>query len=319
MQNTYHNTRLWTPGALLLLTLLATTLLAPDLYAEGWPRNFSNADGSSIRLTAPPQRILSTSVTITGTLLAMDAPVVASASSANGQFFDQWAELATRRGLENLWPAGSIDLEAAYATAPDLIVISVNGADSALEQRQALSQIAPVILLDYGALDWQALALQLGQAIGLEPQAHARIAAFEKTLTEARSRIRLPAGKANIVSYNGPGIANPIATAEGTHGRLLSALGFRIESPDPAWHSGAGEPGDFVRSEYAYLTRLKAPTTFLLRSDAQDVSRFRNDPVLANLPSVRTGQVYGLGLNSFRIDYFSANEVVAELVAALQP
>ena len=129
-------------------------------------------------------------------------------------------------------------------------------------------------------------------------------------LQQVRSGIVVPPGNVNIISYNGAGMPNPIATPRGAHGRLLAALGFRIEAPEPAWHSGLDSPESFVRSEYEYLTRLQADTSFLLRRAPADTSAFVGDPVLANLPSVRAGQVRGLGRNSFRIDFFSASEIV---------
>jgi iron complex transport system substrate-binding protein len=75
---------------------------------EGRPRNFVNADGSTTVIPGKPQRIFSTSVSSTGTLLAIDAPVVASGSAGNGTFFAQWAALARQRKVENAWPAPSI-------------------------------------------------------------------------------------------------------------------------------------------------------------------------------------------------------------------
>ncbi len=48
-----------------------------------------------------------------------------------------------------MWPAGSVDLEQAWATTPDLIVVSINGADSALAHLSDLQAIAPVIVVNY--------------------------------------------------------------------------------------------------------------------------------------------------------------------------
>ncbi|MFT4248920.1 MAG: Fe2+-enterobactin ABC transporter substrate-binding protein [Pseudomonas sp.] len=282
--------------------------------ATPW-RTFENADGSVTAIARPPQRILSTSVAITGTLLAIDAPVVASASSAKNQFFAQWAEVARQRKLENVWPAGSVDLETAYAVKPDLIVVATSGADSAMAQLAELKKIAPTVVLDYGSQTWQDLALELGRATGHEAQAAARIAAFDQHVAEARGRIRLPEGKTNIISFNGAGMANPIATRESPHGRLLGALGFDLEEPDPAWQTNtAGARGDFVWAPYENLSRLAARTTFLLNVDDSGTRGFLDDPVLANLPSVQARQVYGLGRNSFRIDYYSATGIVDDIV-----
>ncbi|GAB2800429.1 hypothetical protein GCM10027040_29940 [Halomonas shantousis] len=71
---------------------------------------------------------------------------------------------------------------------------------------------------------------------------------------------------------------------------------------------------DFVRAQYEHLTQLSAPTTFLLSAGDERVAAFLDDPVLANLPSMKTGQVYGLGENSFRIDLYSATEVIEGIV-----
>jgi ABC-type Fe2+-enterobactin transport system substrate-binding protein len=277
-------------------------------------RSFANADGTVTAIAAPPQRILSTSVAITGTLLAIDAPVVASASTAKNQFFAQWSEVARQRGVANIWPAGGVDLEAAYAVNPDLIVVATSGNDSAMPQLAELQKIAATIVLDYGDQTWQDLALQLGRATGREADAQARIAAFDQHVAQARTRLRLPQGKTNIISFNGTGMANPIATDASPHGRLLGALGFVIEQPDPSWQTNnAGARKDFIWAPYENLSRLTAQTTFLLNVDDDGTGGFTADPVLANLPSVRAGQVYGLGRNSFRIDYFSATAIVDDL------
>ncbi|MDU7867197.1 MAG: Fe2+-enterobactin ABC transporter substrate-binding protein, partial [Pantoea sp.] len=44
---------------------------------NGWPRTVAGAKGS-VTLSQAPTRIVSTSVTLTGSLLAIDAPVIAS-------------------------------------------------------------------------------------------------------------------------------------------------------------------------------------------------------------------------------------------------
>ncbi|QCR10347.1 Fe2+-enterobactin ABC transporter substrate-binding protein [Brenneria rubrifaciens] len=285
-----------------------------DSDPAGWPREFHNADGTTTTLTSPPKRILSTSVTITGTLLAVDAPVVASATAANGRFFAQWDKVAQTRHLEKLWPAGSVDLEAAYAVVPDLIVVAATGGDSAIGQIDELKAIAPTIVLDYGGQTWQDLAREIGAATGLEAQANARIAEFDASVEASRKKITLPAGKVNIISYNGPGASNPIATPDGVHARLLRSLGFTLEAPDLAWQSNMAPRQDFVWAQYENLTRLSAPSTFLLSAGDDNVAAFLGDPMLANLPSVKNRQVYGLGVNSFRIDYFSAKEIIEGIV-----
>jgi len=302
--------------ALSLAGLCLAALAAGATAQEaGWPRSFANADGTTTEIPAPPQRILSTAVSITGTLLAVDAPVVASGSAGNGSYFAQWAPVAEARGVANAWPAGGVDIEAAYAAEPDLIIVSTSGADSALDQLAELQAIAPTIVLDYGGQTWQQLAGEIGEATGLEEQVAARVSAFDQYIADAAGKIAVPAGSANIISFNGPGQDNPIARAGGVHAQLLSALGFAVEDPDPSWHAQANLRQDFVWAPYEKLVELTAATTFLLARDDEGAQAFIDDPVLANVPSVKAGQVYGLGRNSFRIDYYSATEIVDGIVA----
>ena len=310
MKTLAHNRR-----TLLVAGLVFALLGSTAMAQEGWPRTFTNADGSTTEVPAQPQRILSTSVTVTGTLLAVDAPVVASGSAGNGNFFAQWAGLADERGVANAWPAGSVDIEAVYAAEPDLIIVSSSGADSALDQLAEFQAIAPTIVVNYGNQTWQELASQLGEATGLEEQVAAKVAAFDQYAADAAASIDVPAGTANIISFNGPGQDNPIARVGGVHAEVLESLGFTVEDPNPEWHSQANQRADFVWAPYEKLVDLTSETTFLLSRDDEGAKVFLEDPVLANVPSVKAGQVYGLGANSFRIDFFSATEIIDGIVA----
>lgn len=302
-------------SAALAALIVAVLVFSSQALAQGgWPRTFTNADGTTTEIHAQPKRILSTSVSITGTLLAVNAPVVASGSAGNGQFFAQWNAVAAERGISNVWPAGSVDLEAAYASEPDLIIVSTSGADSALAQLSVLQLVAPTIVLDYGGQTWQDLAIEIGEATGLEEQVAAVIAEFDAQVAAAAASITVPAGTANIISYNGAGSDNPIARVGGAHAELISALGFTVEDPPLEWHAQASVRADFVWAAFERLPELTSETTFLLRFGDAQIEPFLSEPVLANLPSVRAGQVYGLGVNSFRIDYYSALEIVANIV-----
>ncbi|MCR3806229.1 hypothetical protein K3Z85_29415, partial [Pseudomonas aeruginosa] len=82
-----------------------------------------------------PARIVSTTPSVTGILLAMDAPLVASAATTPSRltdakgFFSQWAKVADQRGVEVLYRNLRFDIEAVIAQDPDLLVASATGAD----------------------------------------------------------------------------------------------------------------------------------------------------------------------------------------------
>ncbi|WP_104399534.1 Fe2+-enterobactin ABC transporter substrate-binding protein [Vibrio penaeicida] len=301
--------------AVILISVSTSVIAKPSSTTHGsYPRTFVNADGSETAIPAKPTRILSTSVTISGTLLAIDAPLIASASNYEGTFFKQWADLAEKRHVESVWPAGSVDLESAYLYEPDLIVVAWRGADSAREQLAEFQQIAPTIVLDYTALSWQDLAIKLGDATGLENQAQQRIDEFDQLVADSKSKIKIPDGETNIVAYYGAGSTNAVALETGVHAKLLSDLGFRMEAQNRQWHDNSIPLSDFLRVHFELLTQLKAQTTFLLEANEETAKMFMQDPILVNLPAVKKKQVFGLGMNSFRIDMYSAMEIVNGIV-----
>lgn len=283
--------------------------------AGTWPRTFANADGTTTEIPAQPRRVVSTAVSVTGTLLAIGAPVVGSGSQLGGVWFDQWAGVAKERGVANLWSVGEFNLEAVIAQAPDLIVVATSGRDALTGNVGDLRSIAPTIVVDYGGQTWQALAGELGQATGLESQAKKAVDDFDAVVSATAAAITVPEGTANIISFNGPGQDNPIARVGGPHADLLTSLGFRVEDPDRSWHTQTQQRSDFVWTTYENLLKLTSRTTFILSADDKKAQAFATDPVLANVPSVAARQVYGLGKNSFRMDPYSSREIVDHVKA----
>ena len=285
--------------------------------AASFPVEFTNADGSTTTIDEQPERILSTTVSVTGTLLAFDAPVVSSATDANVNFFAQWASVADENGVEKAWPAEAVNVEAAIAADPDLIIVSNTGGDSAIDQLADFQAIAPTIVVDYSKQTWQDLATQLGEVTGMQDEVAAVVAEYDAYLEDAAAKVTVPSGTANIVAFNGPTDNNPIGMTTGPHAKVLEALGFEIEEPDPAWHTIPQKRSDFVFASYDNLTQLKSETTFILAVDDEGAKKFPADPVMANVPSVKAGQVYALGKNSLRVDYFSAKEIIDGVVKHL--
>ncbi|MGC9460169.1 Fe2+-enterobactin ABC transporter substrate-binding protein [Vibrio genomosp. F10] len=299
----------------IILTLVALITMITSTTAFAWPKSFVNADGSTTTIPTKPVRVLSTSVTVTGTLLAIDAPLIATATDTTGGFFGQWQTVANQRSVKKLWPAGSVNLESVYLERPDLIVVSISGADSALNQVKELRSIAPTIIVDYSTQSWQELAKQMGEALGNEQHVKKTVADFEQLVADAKTQLNLPEGRANIISYHGSGVTNAVAKSEGAHALLLSALGFELESPDHSWHTGPTFHSDFVLVNYEKLTELKAETSFLLEASNVRAQSLMSDVVLKNLPSVKNRQVYGLGENTFRVDLYSSREIIKNMLA----
>lgn len=177
-------------NALLLTGLLLSGIAA--VQAADWPRQITDSRGTHT-LESQPQRIVSTSVTLTGSLLAIDAPVIASGATtpnnrvADDQALRQWSKVAKERKLQRLY-IGEPSAEAVAAQMPDLILISATGGDSALALYDQLSTIAPTLIINYDDKSWQSLLTQLGEITGHEKQAAERIAQFDKQLAAAKSK-----------------------------------------------------------------------------------------------------------------------------------
>lgn len=131
-----------------------------------WPRTITDEKGS-VTIEEQPKRIVNTAMSTTGSLLAIDAPVVATTVTTPGPeadsngFFTQWSEAAAAANVQPLYKIGNFDLESIIAQDPDLIVVSTSGADSVMDHYDQLKEIAPTIVVNYSNKDWPELTRQL--------------------------------------------------------------------------------------------------------------------------------------------------------------
>jgi len=201
-------------------------------------------------------------------------------------------------------------------------VVSTSGADSALDNLDTLSQIAPTPAIDYSDKSWEELTTLPATAVGKEDRAEEQLGEFDARIEEAAAAIA-PAIAAdptvNILTYNTPQ-ESKIFTAESAQGHLATRLGFTLatvpaEVADPGSASGRS---DIISAAVENLPlALTGGTTFIINAQQDDADRLLADPTLATVPSVQADAVYPLGHDSFRLDYFSANNVVDRIVAAL--
>ncbi|MGE4373415.1 MAG: Fe2+-enterobactin ABC transporter substrate-binding protein [Xanthobacter sp.] len=310
--------------AVMTLSLLALLPVLQPAHAQeaastqgkGWPRTIRHEAGT-LTLEAPPKRVISTTPSVTGILLAINAPVISSAATTasiltdDKGFFSQWAQVADERDVSVLYKSLKFDMEAVIGANPDLVVVSATGADNATPYYDELvAQGIPTIVVNYSNHLWQQLATQLGEATGKEQDAQAAIDRFNTYAAEVAATLAPPQTPATIVGYNLGG-SYSIARPESPHARLLTALGFSL----------AGLPNELSsqvtrRSDFDFISRenltaaIGGETVFLLNGTDADVEAFLADTVLANLPAVKKRQVYPLGPTSFRIDYYSGRQMI---------
>ncbi|GAB3620807.1 Fe2+-enterobactin ABC transporter substrate-binding protein [Glutamicibacter endophyticus] len=280
-----------------------------------WPRTVTDEKGS-VTIEKQPQRIVNTAMSTTGSLLAIDAPVVATTITTPGPeadsngFFTQWAKAAIETKVQPLYKVGNFDLEAVIAQKPDLIVVSTSGGDSVMDHYEQLKTIAPTIVVDYSNKDWPELTRQLGETTGHEAEAEKVIAEFDARAASVKEKLAIPAGTtASIVSYN-KGSASPVGKTTGPHSRLISALGFDVVEPPEEYNTNPQKRDDFVFTSYEGLAKsATGQVTFLIAANDDTAKSYLADGTLANLPSVKSKNVFPLA-NSFRLDYYSSSQIL---------
>lgn len=292
---------------------------AVDNHAVGdWPRTLQTPKGP-LTLQQAPRRIVSTSVTITGTLLAINAPLVGSGATSRNStvsddrgFFTQWSEVAKRVQLEPLYITEP-NAEAIAAAAPDLIVIAAIGGDSALKLYDQLSAIAPTLVIDYGDKSWQQLAIRLGDITGHEQDAQSVIDRFEQRVQEVKQAITLPPQPVSALVYYEDGRGVNLWTPASAQGKLLAQLGFTLAMPPQNVHldTSMGKRSDILQlSGENMAAGLSGKTMLLFAADDDTVTRVMANPFLEHLEPVSERRVYAMGPDTFRLDYYSASNML---------
>jgi len=285
-----------------------------------WPRTVEHENGTT-DIESAPERIVSTSVTLTGGLLSIDAPVVASAATTPSEgltdengFFAQWSDAAAEQGVEVAYPDLTLDLEAVIAAEPDLIVASSTGADATADSYDQLSEIAPTVVIDYSGKSWQDVNTLLAEATGLEAEAEAAVTEYEEHVADVAAAITVPEGETQIVAYNGTSQDAAFGKTTGPHADIVAALGFEVVGvPDEV------DTSEQARQDFAFVSientveNLTAPTVLLINSTEETAESLRTEPLFASAPAVTDGVVVPLGPTSFRIDYYSATGIVDTL------
>lgn len=294
---------------------------------QGWPRTLQTPKGP-LTLQQPPERIVSTSVTITGTLLAIHAPLVGSGATSRNSivsddrgFFKQWSAEAKKVGLQPLY-ISEPNAEAIAAAAPDLIVISATGGDSALKLYDQLSAIAPTLVIDYGDKSWQQLAVQLGQITGHEKDAREVTDRFEQRVQAVKQAIALPPQPVSALVYYEDGRGVNLWSQASAQGKLLTELGFTLAMPPAEVHGGTsmGKRNDIIQlSGENMAAGLTGKSMLLFAADDATVGRVRTNPFLEHLAAVKDGQVYAMGPDTFRLDYYSASNMLDSIEQHFKP
>ncbi len=290
--------------------------------SDGWPKTITMPNYPPVTLDKPPTRIVSTSVTLTGTLLTIDAPLIASAGTqANTRvadhsgFFRQWSQIAQQRHVLPLYQ-GIPNAEAVAKQKPDLIVVSATGGDSALKLYRQFSSIAPTIVINYDDKSWQQLARQLAAITNRQPQAQQAIEQYQQRLNAVREQLVLPPQPVTAMTYYEDGRGANFWTQASAQGQVLTTLGFSL-SPLPASiknNHQMGQRSDIVPvNGEKFADAITGQSILLFAADTPQVNAVETNPFIAHLPAITAKRVYALGEDSFRLDFYSAMHLLDRL------
>jgi iron complex transport system substrate-binding protein len=305
------------------MCVAATGACADDKPAGNAPSTTTRVvahDAGSTEVPTAPKRIVSLSVSLTGHLLALEAPVVATQASPGPfsdptGFFLQWADVAKQRNVEVAYAGTQPDLEKVVALKPDLIIGSATGADSTATFYKQLSEIAPTLIFRYDNLSWADLTRKLGDALGLQDKAGAVLSEFDGRVTRVKGAIKPPAQEVAPLRDGETQVV--IFTDKSAQGLLLASLGFKVRAVPANLASGTGNEGardDIVTVALENLgPALGDSSIFFVGHRAADITAAQARPLWSGLPAVRDKRAYDLGVDSFRLDLFSATAILDRL------
>jgi len=223
--------------------------------------------------------------------------------------------VAAAKGVKRLY-SGEPNLETIAAEKPDLIIVSATGNDSALPFYDRLAALAPTLVVNYDDKSWQEVERVLAQASGKEAEAEQSIQRYAQREQEVKAKLQLPPQPVSALVYNPHNHLVNLWTPESAQGKLLESLGFTLAEP-PAVVLQASQRlkrRDIIPVQGENLvTALTGNSALIFAAGDEGKKALLAEPLVANSPAIKNQQVYTLGEDSFRLDYYSANNVLTRL------
>ena len=176
----------------------------------------------------------------------------------------------------------TMDVEAVMNLNPDLIVIST------VQEKMydALSEIAPTVMIQLEALNWKDDVRTLGKVFGKEDVANEWIANYEAKAKEAGDKIKAEyGGDTTYLSFLASGGQFFIFDGAGFGDVLYNDMG--LAKPE-----GMPEQTDISLPVVTYegLAAIKADYIFAIATD-EDLAQLEANSIWNNLPAVKDGNV----------------------------
>ena len=291
-------------------------VVAPTATTEGMTRIVTHALGET-EVPTRATRIVSISISVTGPLLAADAPVIGSQGSTEMSgdptgFFPAYAEVARERDVQLLYDSFEPNLETIAAMQPDVIIGSADDAagEPSIQVYEQLSTIAPTLLFNFANKSWQDIFVEVAEAVGYGDEARARLTEYQELESEIAATINLPPQPTSIVTKT-PGNPNFfLIPPDFATSVLLAGVGFEIVEP-PDYEPGSG----FVPVSGELVTEaITGRTLFFFEvPGAETLADLQQQPLWAQVPAIRDGHAYVLPFQAVRPDPYVAPALLRDL------
>lgn len=237
-----------------------------------------------VEIPADPQRI----VDLSGnsdilSILGYDVVGTANSDAYDYTKFPSYLE-ETLKGAEILGYSmqDTMDVEAVMNLNPDLIVIST------VQEKMydALSEIAPTVMIQLEALNWKDDVRALGKVFGKEDVANEWIANYEAKAKEAGDKIKAEYGEdTTYLSFLASGGQFFIFDGAGFGDVLYNDMGL-------AKPAGMPEQTDISLPVVTYegLAAIQSDYIFVIATD-EDLAQLEANSIWNNLPAVKNGNV----------------------------
>ncbi len=250
------------------------------------------SDAGEVQVPKNPKRIVDLTTFSTGYFVALDAPVVGANSGAiNNKYIKE--QLAAQ-GTSDLGEQGPTP-EQLLALKPDLIIVYTG-----TEGIDKLSQIAPVVQIKYGKLNYKDLMLEMGKLTNREDAAKAWLSKWEAQINELKPKVEAAVGKRTV------SILNPYDKGLYVFGHNYGRGGeiiygeFGLKAPTKAQAEAIDSGTGFASISMEVLPEYAGDIIFTSpwSGDHSDAKKVYENKLWKNLPAVKANHVYQLDPSS---------------------
>ena len=158
----------------------------------------------------------------------------------------------------------------------------------------------------------------MGKLTGQEKQGEGGVARCDRNRGGGKEKTKSPPQPVTAIVYTAAAHSANLWTPESAQGQMLEQLGFTLAKLPAGLNASQsqGKRHDIIQLGGENLAAgLNGESLFLFAGDQKDADAIYANPLLAHLPAVQNKQVYALGTETFRLDYYSAMQVLDRLKA----